>query len=755
MAQQDGDCRVMAHISRSFRPQPRGFWLMTNPANIPKGQNQSREILWLALVHVARLSTNQESDSHMHSKRLDIQGLRALAVLLVIANHLVGWPSGGFIGVDIFFVISGYLITGLLLREQHKSGAISLKGFYTRRVKRILPAAVTVLLTTVTLGYVLFPLSRAIGLIEDAGWSAIFVANWRFIATGTDYMHATDSISPLQHYWSLAVEEQFYLVWPLVLIVVFGLIHRRPRAVAVWIIGVLSVASLAWAIWDSAAHPTAAYFSTLTRVWELGAGALLAMLGTQLDLISRRVRATAGWLGLGVLIAGALLITENFPFPGPWAVVPVLGTVLVIASGTSSLGRLRLYPLTNRVSVYIGEISYSLYLWHLPVIVFVGTLLPQRGEKFILFASLLMLVLAVLSYHYVETPLRNSQWTLRNLKPPRLTELNLSHVGMPALVVVVILLGLGVVQSRVPLAQAVTQTSISALTEGRIDSAASNQRANEIAEALDAKVWPSLEPSIDALGPDSRAPEWVTDGCLGLEQNNALSPEQNALRCVYGDPESNKTIAVMGDSLAISYVPGIRAALSDGWRINIYTMSQCPAVNVSIKLGDGGAAPHCDEFRDWSLDQINEIKPDLVLLVSSPGAINRLASGAVGDAALEEWGDGTRRTFEALAGLRTISLDGPPPSHSLTECAIAGSTPASCVSSPVKEFVDVALQVRAIAADYPDVVVPSTILWFCNEGGLCPGFIGDAPTLVDGSHLSSRASEALAPLMRDLFSTYE
>ena len=218
--------------------------------------------------------------------RPDIQGLRALAVLAVIANHLAGWPKGSFVGVDVFFVISGYLITGILVREFETRQTISLLGFYARRIKRILPAGLFVIGVTLCATRVLAGIDRYHFTAADAIAAVEFRANWHFAQAGVNYFNQSLPPSPLQHYWSLSVEEQFYFVWPWVLL---GLLligrrlrwwrHEHTRPVAGVAIAVISGVSLAWAFAQTAGNPTTAYFSTLDRAWELGLGALIAIAG--------------------------------------------------------------------------------------------------------------------------------------------------------------------------------------------------------------------------------------------------------------------------------------------------------------------------------------------------------------------------------------------------------------------------------------------------------------------------------------------
>ncbi|WNY33835.1 acyltransferase [Curtobacterium flaccumfaciens] len=368
------------------------------------------------------------------SFRPDIQGLRGIAVAVVVLDHAFRWPSGGFLGVDVFFVISGFVITAGLLREHGRTGRIRLRAFAARRVRRLAPASLLVILVTTAAAWVLLPTSRFASVAADAVASVLAVQNWRLAAAGTDYFAATAAASPFQHFWSLAVEEQFYLVLPVLLLLLLGRRARRDdrtvgrSARATVVIGGLTVCSLAWAFVAAAVDPASAYFSTATRAWELGVGVLAA-------IAVHRARSVRPWvaecmvvIGLGAIAASVLLGRESFGMPAPLALVPTLGTALILVAGAgagtgtgaeagtgaSSRSRSRsgpgptrtawaAAPLRWRPLVGLGAVSYSLYLWHWPFIV----LLPLFTSLPVGIAVVLALLTSIASYATVETAFRH------------------------------------------------------------------------------------------------------------------------------------------------------------------------------------------------------------------------------------------------------------------------------------------------------------------------------------------------------------
>jgi peptidoglycan/LPS O-acetylase OafA/YrhL len=714
--------------------------------------------------------------------RGDIEGLRAFAVLLVVLDHLVGWPSGGFIGVDVFFVISGFLITGLLLREHQKTGRISFADFYRRRVRRIIPASVLVLLVTGIAASALFFGSRTKTTLVDILWSLFFSGNWRFALSGTDYMQAEGPVSPIQHYWSLAVEEQFYFVWPIVLVLVLGLASRRRsghgRRVVAGCIAVLSVASLFWALWETHTEPTVAYFSTLSRAWELGTGALLAVGTRRLTFLSSPVRVGLAWAGLGLIAVSVFVIDSKSAFPAPWAILPVLGTVLVIASGTGGRAAY-LWPLTNPASRYVGALSYSLYLWHFPVLILLEVVLPPDSGHYYAWALAGMTALSVLSFHGVEQPIRRSNWLApgrsRNRRSkdrrPQLQK-RAWAVGTAVLVGVLVFgitLSTGLVfgltlsagggSLRWPWSQDASDSAPARAAVPPVDSEAPSGAGDdpqtlledEISAALNVQDWPKLSPSIDELGPNGLVPEWGQDGCLNVQDSNASE-------CVYGDEAATQTAVLLGDSISISWLPGIRAALTGGgWAIHNLTRGQCPSAYASVTRPTSaeGFTERCKEHREWALEQIRQLQPQLIIMSNSSESIRRLTSGAEGLAALEEWTEATTAALRALDGLapRVVVLSPPPSGANLQECATRLNTPADCIRSPSRGYLPlVAAEKNAAAAHAGATAVTyvETAEWFCAGGRRCPSFVASTPVFTDGAHMTGPYSQHLGGVLRQV-----
>ena len=692
-------------------------------------------------------------------RRADIQGLRALAVLLVIGDHVAHRPSGGFIGVDVFFVVSGFLITGVLLREHERTGRISVRAFIGARLRRIAPPALTVLAATVGLSWLLLSQGRATGVTLDAGWAALGGANLHQILLGADYFAQSATVSPLLHFWSLSVEEQFYLVWPWLLIGLATLAARRgggrprrARSVVQGGIAAVVAASLTWALIDSTAHPVPAYYSPFSRAWELAVGGLLAVAAPAFANLGRRSRAVLLAGGLVGILGSAVLITSDVLWPAPWALIPVVATAAVLASGIGGTAPGAVL-LANRASVFVGDISYSLYLWHLPALVFALSLFPQSAVLAASVAVLSAFALATAQYVAVERPVWHSPLFVRGASSDDWRAWRGRHARtarrgvLGALVTVACVACTAAV---VPLPTPVVVDGDAPFTSLVADrpvgpEAASVQRS--VRDALSATRWPGhLDPSIDDLGVDQAAPEWTRSGCLSYAAGETgESPEQLGARCVFGEPGASRRAVLVGDSVAISWAPAIRAALGPAWSVTILTMGQCPFAFAAVTRMDGSDFAECDRFHVYAAQTVSSTTPDLVFLSQSDSSAGRTTTGSAG-AAMDEGLDRALGRYAAAAGA-VVVLPAPPERPNLWTCYSVVSSPASCISSVGDAHVQADAALTASAGRSGALFVDTDPL-FCAES-VCPAFVGGSVVTVDKIHLTARYSRELGSALRE------
>ena len=694
-----------------------------------------------------------------HTKRLDIQGLRAIAVLAVVANHMFQFPLGGFVGVDVFFVISGFVITLGLLREHERTGSISFRDFYFRRAARILPAGVLTIAITVAIGYLVFFTERANSILSDGLWALFFSANWRFAIEGTNYWGEGIAASPLQHYWSLGVEEQFYFVWPLVLFVVLGLCARRGlrlparRRVLSLLLSAIIVSTFIWAIRETAENASWAYFSTSSRIWELGVGALLAIICPIFSRIGPRTAKLLGIFGVLGIAASILFISKSLLFPAPWAAVPVVSTALVIASGSTALTSVQKF-LGNRYFTYVGNISYSLYLWHFPVIAFVVALRPADDLMRYPVMILAMALFSILSYEFVEIPAQRHLTAL--YKTGKITSrvnrrdsngsLRLQYAGVASLLVAtMIVTPLAFHRQRPIEITALSPEFTSTSPEISVEPPASPttetsemQLSAQIEEALAATEWPALSPSLDKLLAEGK-PEEDKFGC----GNTDLSIPN----CVFG-VDKPQTIVVLGDSTGITLLPTVRAAYGDEFNYRGMTKAGCTLLDIDIKMDREGAAAECRDFLSSALEEINKIKPAIVFLTNDVRF--RFTSGAKALNAQEEWRAGTESVLKSMApsGARLVVVTAPPQGKPPTECATRASKPSDCVYAVSSQWKLATNAINAAAATVGADLI-DTSKWFCNSSGNCPAFVGETPVKRDGVHTTPQYAARLVPVLQD------
>ncbi len=556
--------------------------------------------------------------------RGDIQGLRGLAVLLVVLDHAnVPGLAGGYVGVDVFFVLSGYLISSILLREATVTGRVSLVGFYARRARRILPAATVVLVTTAVAATLIVSFVRADLIRKDVLWSAFFAANIHFGQQGTDYFAADLPPSPVQHYWSLAVEEQFYLVWPVLLIVVLTLGAGRGRAdgleavrsripVLTAIVAGICLGSLAWSVQLTSDAPVSAYFSTLARAWELGVGALLALCGNALARVHRHAGTALSWIGLAAILGAAVSYDAQTAFPGWMALVPVLGTAMVLVAGASgapvgAAGLLCARPLRG-----LGDVSYSFYLWHWPMLILAAA---YAGRRLVLFENLVVLSVAlaaaVATYHAVENPMRRARLLHRR---PRSTLL-LWPAALAAVLACSVWTTTQIQQEQEAAAAGYRNVDLSQVPASERVPRTTSVVHNTVADALDRATLDSPLPF--PLGQDLTT--LADDRWDGAHQCAARPDDTSSAICPVGDTTATRSVVLLGDSHANMWLPALdQVGQRAGFRVVPIIKFGCSPVDIPLYDRDmGGFYDQCEEWRDWALDQVRALDPEAVVVGSA------------------------------------------------------------------------------------------------------------------------------------------
>ncbi|MDI1464328.1 acyltransferase family protein [Catellatospora sp. KI3] len=666
-----------------------------------------------------------------HGYRGDIEGMRAVAVGLVLLAHAgVPWVAGGFVGVDVFFVISGFLITGLLVAEQDRNGRISLTAFYARRAKRLLPAAAVVLVSTLVLAYAFLPATRWRGTVFDVVASACYAMNWRLAAQAVDYLAADDAPSMLQHFWSLAVEEQFYLVWPLLLIAAAVLarragIHRRSPLRRYYLTGLslIGVPSLAYSIYLTAADPARAYFVTPTRLWELALGAALAITARSSAKLPARVAAAMAWCGLALVLVSAVMITPATTFPGYAALLPTIGTGAVLAGGLAAgrSGPVRVLGL--RPVRAIGAISYSLYLWHWPLLMAAESYYGKLSTGAGLAVVLASVVPAVLTYRLVENPVRLS---------PRLA----ARPGRA--------LALGLACTLLPVAGAFGFQAAVLPTFRPVPNAAG-------AQALVASVTSGMAVDrVDAVTPD---PVTARDDLPLVYGQNcvSLSTDSKPKACVYGSQTATFTVALVGDSHAAQWFPALKTiAEQRQWRLVTYLKASCPLLNETVTLS-GRAFDACAKWNTAVREVLaGPDKPDLAVVSASTGHIifrdGAMLGAAENKQAIEQ---AMRSTLTAVTGGGVpvvLIRDTPRPLIDIPECVARHWTELTrCGFSQSRAAETSEPQVRA-AQGAPGVHLIDVNQAICPSDPCAP-IIGDVLVYRDTHHLTATYASTLVPLL--------
>ena len=724
--------------------------------------------------------------------RPDLEGLRAVAVLMVLLYHArVPGIAGGYVGVDVFFVLSGFLITGLLVRELVATGRVDLPAFYARRSRRLLPAAAATLLATIILSALILPPLRVPDIAGDTAAAALYASNMRFAIQATDYLGSVLAPSPVLHFWSLGVEEQFYLIWPALLLLASGAAFRGRHVVAglrqlAIALGATFVLSLAVSLWLTDAAQPWAFFSLPARAWELALGALLALPAAS-RLVPARAAPFLGWAGLAMVVLSGFVLDEATRFPGTAALLPTLGSALVIASGLRAVdtdgneargvprevprdgpGPTAAWQTARRFAEpaallglapmrFLGRISYSLYLWHWPILVLpeaaLGEAIPGPARVAL---ALLSIVVAAGSQRWIEDPIRHGRFMGRG--PRR----SLAMAAVLPMVVVLCAVSLGAAAvgraggpgaaiggdvADIPLPTA-SRASPPPPSPGESGTALpSGPPGNPT-------VPPTLPPLEPAPVPADLAPSLVTarddlpviysDGCHGDVASTAPG------ECVFGDRSSVTTVVLFGDSHAAPWFSALeRLAQEHGWRLLSMTKSACGTADATVFNGIVKRAyTECDQWRQAAMDRIAAEKPALVVVSNSRGyqlMVDGIATPVAKVA--RDWDAALGRTLSRLvplAGRVVVIGDTPRSNADPPVCLSANLDDASACSVPYQTAVDSAYTRREadIAAAAGAGWVDPTA-WICRTDR-CPVVFGRFLIFRDQHHLTATYSRALA-----------
>ncbi len=703
--------------------------------------------------------------------RPDIEGLRGIAVLLVVLFH-AGLPiPGGFIGVDVFFVISGFLITGLLVREHERTGRVSLSNFYARRIRRLLPAAAVVVLVTLAGAFAFIGLLDRPSVMTDGAAAALSVSNIRFALAEGSYFTAIGQPSPFLHFWSLSVEEQFYLVWPALLLFVA---RGRRRWVGAVLVAVLA-GSFAANLYLTETSISWAFYSLPTRAWQLALGGLLAVAGTSPDRLPRMVAALAGlagWAALAGLVAAAMLIGERTPYPGMVALAPAVAAAVLIASGTVRWGAGLI--LSSTPIRFLGRISYSLYLWHWPILVLVplavGTSLSVEARSALALAAV---AVAWASWRFVEEPFHHGRISAI-LVPRRAIATGLASI----VVVVLVSTGLEIRTTRaIDEIALATAAPTPAATSSPAPTPSATPLASSGASIVPATSEPGLTPEptptlaplltwqdIPDVSPPDPIP--LTAGVRpaladARTDTEALYRDRCASQlddphpkdCVYGDKAGTLTVALIGDSHAGAWFPAVEAfALERGWRLVPYVKLSCPFLDMKVEHLDTSLEyTECEAWREELFTVLAQRPPDLTIVAMSHRGIFPLLAA---DKTVDRQAEAIARAVGRVPGRVFIMIDTPRTSVDIPGCVAEHvSDVRPCAISRAVGFTSLfgAREAKAAAQSGAGIIdlIPS----------VCPAMacqvVRDGMLLYrDNHHLTATFSRSLAPALDAALSRY-
>jgi len=663
---------------------------------------------------VSRAAMNKRS-----TRRPEIDGLRGLAVLLVVLFHAgVMRLQGGFIGVDVFFVISGFVITGALLRELESDGTIDLSVFYARRVRRIVPIASIVIAITVLASVYLLPITTITDSVQAGISASLFAGNIFFANQQADYFANSSVNNPLLHYWSLGVEEQFYLIWPAAMVLTWHLYRTRFRVALTRLLILVSTGSLAYCILLAGSSPSAVFFLLPARAFELAAGALLALFIDRIEAaLSDKAATFASVIGFVLIMRSAIALAT----PESWtllaALIPVVGTLLVIAGGKHGAG----WWLSSALMEGIGNISFSLYLIHWPVLTIMPSLFGHSLNLTETFVLLMFAAAAALtSVRYLERPIRYS--------------IHLNVAARRGLAV-----GAAGVLLSLSISNVAGLTSRSAAAEG---GPAATPDIALFGIGPQPNVVPSnLSPTLEDASNARRDALASFKGCFQAASENTSLPNEG---CFFGASTPTSSVALLGDSHAAHWFPAL-SRLGAEHEFSFYTAVKagCPAVGgLIVRKQSAGILESCQEYHDKAVAFIKESGVKTVILASSTGYLFR---EGVAEEYLQKL-QALIKAFEAEGIASVVLGDSPTFSQDIPTCLSVSRVISSCSQRAAAQ------EIQDLSARERSAVESSGARYLATEPLLCPTdtcplIVGNLLIYLDSNHLAPLFSTWFAPIL--------
>jgi peptidoglycan/LPS O-acetylase OafA/YrhL len=672
--------------------------------------------------------------------RPDIQALRAVAIAAVVVNHL--WPTrlpGGYVGVDVFFVISGYLISSHLFRELRESGRVRLGAFYARRIRRLLPAAFLVLAVSAVLVWAFLPFPRWPRNAWEITASAGYFENWALAALSVNYSAANDAATVVQHYWSLSVEEQFYIVWPL-LVVGAALLGRRlfrsPRTPLLIAVAAVAVAGFASSAIYTQLAPNQAYFATFTRAWEFAIGGIVALALSRVRM-PRVAAECLSVLGIVAIITALWTFSPETPFPGAAAALPVLGTAAVIVAGTAQPRLWHSALSGSRPVQWLGGVSYSLYLWHWPLIV-VAPFALRSELTGVHRVALLVLALALAWATKVAVEDRGQRWSYWR-----------QSVGRPVGLMLVGFALVGVLAASLSFAynlRIAAELPDAPLPSGPCDGPRALADPSACADAFG--------PADSAVMAAKNEYFYAPEECGPFLPLLAIGEKKTTHVCDFSEAgqEPGGEVWIVGDSHAQQWQGAVfELARERHWRVTTSYFGGCPAAQVAFTGFRGSWGPaDAEDCRRWSrdvLDAVVDAAPDVVF--TSMSARQQLVDDGTGRPSGEQFAEGLRANWSAwtAAGSRVVVIGDVPLNAEVrdVDCVLLNvDDPLACARPrALAQPFDPVISTARESSDLAGVVPLDLTERFCDDA-TCYAVVGRMPVFYDADHLNLQYVRMLA-----------